>query len=106
MTLGTNGIHRCAIEPIERRMEHSNEFFSAACKLHQFKNDNVFIMCSSGVSRGPTLAALYLALFKRVRNWQYPSEVCQNVEASVSTAHANEKLVNRVLLENQTFHQE
>jgi protein-tyrosine phosphatase len=32
----------------------------------------VYVHCTSGVSRGPSLVLVYLCLYKRVKQWQNP----------------------------------
>jgi protein-tyrosine phosphatase len=34
------------------------------------KNLKVFVNCKSGISRAPTVVLTYLALYKRVNDWQ------------------------------------
>ena len=73
--------------------EYSFDLFRIAQKVHQIvdiERQMLFIHCSSGVTRAPTLALLYLCLFKKIEHWKNPhgslsylkgccKEICPNM---------------------------
>lgn len=52
--------------------DYCYELFQAAKELNKivFTNSNIYMHCSSGLTRGPTLALVFLCLFKRIEQWK------------------------------------
>lgn len=68
------GIDTALHYPCSNNSSDYNQRLFVACK-HVFnmvnnKNLRVFVHCSSGLIRAPTVVLAYLCMFKRVRNWQ------------------------------------
>ena len=57
--------------------KYAMKTFAATQYLHGMrkKGYKVFIHCSTGVSRAPTVVLAYLTLYKRVNNWNNVDEV-------------------------------
>ena len=51
--------------------QYSKDLFEAMKTLDQLHeaNQKVFIFCSAGVSRSPTLATTYLSMYMKSKNW-------------------------------------
>jgi protein tyrosine phosphatase (PTP) superfamily phosphohydrolase (DUF442 family) len=60
--------------PIKDQLEdgYCFELFSAAKELNRLviPGSHVYLHCSSGVTRSPTLALVFLCMFKRVESWK------------------------------------
>jgi predicted protein tyrosine phosphatase len=63
----------------------------------------VYLHCTSGISRAPAVALVYLCLFKRVKQWQNPHYVAQFVKAFHVNSNPNMRAVNRVVEANMEF---
>ena len=63
----------------------------------------VYIHCTSGISRAPTVVMVYLCLFKRVKQWQNPYYVAQFVKAFHLNSSPNMRAVQRVVEANLEF---
>jgi protein-tyrosine phosphatase len=51
---------------------YAKEIFAATQYLFDMRKNKglkVFINCKTGISRSPTVAMAFLALYKRVKNW-------------------------------------
>ena len=57
--LRVHGVTRGAHCPLDFGMSSGKAFFEAAKTLNQVADQRCFVFCSSGVSRGPTLVALW-----------------------------------------------
>ncbi len=52
---------------------YAKEIFAATQYLYDMRKNKgmkVFINCKTGISRSPTVVLAYLALYKRVNDWQ------------------------------------
>ena len=74
-----NGIHIVESKPIPEfsKTDSLCEYLFDAAKLLQSVlkeryQRNVFIHCSAGMTRAPSVAILYLCLFCKVEFWQQP----------------------------------
>jgi protein-tyrosine phosphatase len=70
----SRGIKKSINFPIDDRVEndYAEQVFTAAQYLNNLiaeKRHSVFIHCTSGLSRAPTVVLTYLCLFKRVKCW-------------------------------------
>jgi protein-tyrosine phosphatase len=53
--------------------EYCDDLFRAALKLYELRDiqgKQVFLNCTAGVSRAPTLILVYMALFIRHESWR------------------------------------
>jgi protein-tyrosine phosphatase len=53
--------------------KYEDKVFTACKHLHDLissKQRRVFIHCSSGLVRSPTVVLAYMCIFKRVKNWR------------------------------------
>jgi len=58
--------------------EYCSDAFDAAVKLNDLVNvqgNNVFLHCTSGISRASTVFLCYLALFPRYENWRKNDDI-------------------------------
>jgi hypothetical protein len=67
------------------------------------QNKKVFIHCSSGLIRTPTIVLTYLCIFKRVKSWQNVSQTRDFVTESCSQSMPNVPLVEQIVAENRKF---
>lgn len=73
----------------------------------QFKDQQIFVHCTAGMTRSPTLVILYLCLFCQVDFWKSPVEVYKFVKEHHSISYPNMKAILRVITRNRTlqYHQ-
>jgi len=57
----------------------------------------VFVNCTAGVSRGPTLMVVYLALFIKHKKWEDIDAIYQTVEDHYRWQDANVKVAKLVI---------
>lgn len=79
------GIQFSINEPVSdvEEDQYCNDLFRAAMTLHDLrdiKQKNVYLNCTAGVSRGPTLMIVYLALFIKHKDWESVEDLYQYVE--------------------------
>jgi predicted protein tyrosine phosphatase len=58
--------------------EYCSDAFNAAVRLNDLVNiqkNNVFLHCTSGISRASTVFLCYLALFPRFDNWRKNNDI-------------------------------
>lgn len=60
----------------------------------------MFLHCTTGTTRGPTLYILYLSLFVRHEKWEDPEELERYVKQHYYLTNANLDMVERVLDEH------
>jgi len=63
--------------------QYCNDLFRAAMQLHDLrdiKQQKVYLNCTAGVSRGPTLFIVYLALFIKHKQWESVENLYQFCE--------------------------
>lgn len=63
----------------------------------------VFLNCTNGVSRAPTLAVLYLTLFVRHEKWDNLEELERYVKRFYPMANANLDIIERIIDEHSEF---
>lgn len=83
-----------------------SNLFNAAQHLNNLVNNqnlNVFIHCSSGVSRAPAVAITYLCLFKKVKCWDNPDDVAHFVKAFNPNICPNMRMVKKCVEANRDF---
>lgn len=86
--------------------QYKQKIYTAAQYLNDLINNKgkkVFIHCTSGIVRAPTVVLLYLCLFKRVYNWQNPKIVSDSLVESHNDAVPQLHLVEEILRDNFDF---
>lgn len=104
----SNGIQFCLNEPVSDvdENQYCNDLFRAALQLHDLrdiKGQQVYLNCTAGVSRGPTLMIVYLALFIKHKEWQNVEELYQYIENQYRWQDANLKIAAMVIERNKDF---
>lgn len=62
------------------------------------KKRYVFLNCTTGISRGPTLLMCYLALFKRNQGWKNVEELSKFIKDNYNqSAKPNIRVVKKVI---------
>lgn len=93
--------------PIEEVSQNYHvKMFEVAQRLQDLvenKGRTVFIHCTSGVSRGPTVALLHQCLYKKVNTWESVSKTSDYIKNSHHLAHPNIKVVTKIIRDNQEF---
>jgi protein tyrosine phosphatase len=73
-------------EPIndDQTPQYADGLFKGAVRLNQlkkqYKDDEIFVHCTAGVSRGPTLMIVYMALFIKDRRWRSVEDLYDYLE--------------------------
>lgn len=102
------GINSIIHDPVCDNMEaeYCDDLFRAAIKLYELnviQGKKVFLNCTAGVSRGPTLLIIYLALFIRHPSWRNIEELYNYVEEQYEWQDANMKIAALVIHKNKDF---
>lgn len=85
---------------------YSSDIIQAAQYLNDMinnKNLNVYIYCSSGISRAPTVILAYLTLFKKAQCWQYIPLVESLIISHYPCCSPNVKIVQGLVEQNLEF---
>jgi len=80
--------------------EYAIHLFNAAQLLHNLKDiekHKVFLHCSAGISRGPTLLIVYLALYLKLNISENLQQVRDFVESEYIWEDANLKMAKLVV---------
>ena len=88
---------------------YSSDIIQAAQYLNDMinnKNLNVYIYCSSGISRAPTVILAYLTLFKKAQCWQYIPLVESLIISHYPCCSPNVKIVQGLVEQNLEFQKE
>jgi len=86
--------------------DYKDKVFMAAQYLHGLidkQDKKVFIHCSSGLNRTPTIVLTYLCIFKRVKSWKNVPLTRDFVVESCSKSVPNVPLVEQIIAENKDF---
>lgn len=102
------GISLVVNEPVcdDYEASYANDLFRAALVLHDLrdvKGHKVYLNCTAGVSRGPTLMVVYLALFIKHKKWEDIDQLYQFVEDHYRWQDANVKMAKLVVDQNKDF---
>ena len=102
------GINTIVHDPVSDNLEaeYCDDLFRAALKLYELnvvQGKQVFLNCTAGVSRAPTLMIIYLALFIRHPAWRSVEELYQWVEDQYEWQDANLKIAALVIHKNKDF---
>lgn len=74
----------------------AKEVFAASQYLYDMRNNKglkVFVNCKTGISRSPTVVMTYLALYKRVNDWQNLDAINILIKSNFKLAFGNSNLV-------------
>jgi hypothetical protein len=86
--------------------EYMEQLFEASKHLFDLidrKQEQVFMHCSAGASRGPTLAMVYLAIFLKHKYWNNIPELQKWIKANYYMSLANIDIVLKVIERNREF---
>lgn len=86
--------------------EYIENLFQASQHLHDLidiKGHHVFVHCSSGVSRAPTLVLVYLALFLQHKHWDNLTELHNFVLEYYHVSMANLIIAQKCIEVNREF---
>ena len=89
--------------------EYCFDLFRIAQKIHHIvdvERQSLLIHCSSGITRSPTLALVYLCLFKKIEHWKNPHGSFSYLKDSCKEICPNMKAVERTLKHNHGFQQQ
>ena len=97
--------HRFPLEDSNESQLVSNLFVATQFlnSMLNHEGKSVLIHCNSGLSRSPTVINAYLCLFKRVKQWAYPSNVAQYLKTNYPQAMPNVRVVNELINANLEF---
>lgn len=101
----SNGITTFKSRPVSDQEpdDYAKDLYEAACVLDELvnkKGQKVFLHCTTGTTRGPTLVILYLSLFVRHEKWEDPEELERYLKSIYYLTNANLDMVERVLDEH------
>mmetsp|Transcript_5298 Transcript_5298/g.8928 ORF Transcript_5298/g.8928 Transcript_5298/m.8928 type:complete len:295 (+) Transcript_5298:843-1727(+) len=89
-----------------REEEYIDQLFQACMHLHDMidvKGHHVYLHCSTGVSRAPTLALVYLALFLKHKHWNNLGELQRYIRHIYYPSMANLKIAQMVIDKHRDF---
>ena len=107
----TMGIHRVANVQVSDIFEdeYAQQLFEAVQILHKMKDvekHKVFVHCSAGISRGPTLLIVYLSLYLKLNVSENVQQVMDYVESEFIWEDANLKVAKYVVDTHPEIQQE
>lgn len=70
---------------------------------HILKGQKLFVHCTTGVSRGPTLILVYLALFCKFEYWQDLLKIYEFLELEYKWQDANIHIADLTVEKYKTF---
>lgn len=79
-----------------RDRDYSSKIFEACQIIHDtitLKKENIFIYDTSGISRSSTIAAAYLALFKKVSFWPNLSKIDEHLKSCHQFSFPNIRVI-------------
>ena len=105
------GIHRVANVQVSDIFEdeYAQQLFEAVQILHKMKDvekHKVFVHCSAGISRGPTLLIVYLSLYLKLNVSENVQQVMDYVESEFIWEDANLKVAKYVVDTHPEIQQE
>mmetsp|Transcript_16995 Transcript_16995/g.26196 ORF Transcript_16995/g.26196 Transcript_16995/m.26196 type:complete len:427 (-) Transcript_16995:1239-2519(-) len=102
MTLAKN----LQINEIDDEQDQARNVFQASQYLNDMinnKDHRVYVYCTSGITRAPTVVAAYLALYKKVKCWEYPQLIESIIQSYCPEAFPNFALLNKTIALNKDF---
>jgi protein-tyrosine phosphatase len=84
--------------------QYAEDLFRGVLKLHQLKTQckgEVFMHCTAGVSRSPTLLLVYLALYIKHKEWRSIHNLYDFLESEYRFQDANKLIAQRVIESKQ-----
>jgi protein-tyrosine phosphatase len=104
----SKGIKTAIHLPIEEHNEKELKMkvFAASQYLNDMVNNKghrVYIHCSAGITRAPTVVLLYLCLFKRHKSWRDIDQVDQYLSSHYVVSYPNRQLVSQIIKDNHEF---
>ena len=69
----------------------------------QLNKQKVFVNCTAGMTRSPSLVILYLCLYCQVDFWKSPVDVYQLVKKHHPISYPNMKSIIRIISRNRTL---
>jgi protein-tyrosine phosphatase len=96
-------IHEPTLDDFED--QYARELFRSACTLNDLikQGHRVFMNCTAGVSRAPTVMLVYLALFIRHEKWEDIEALYQYIEFHYRWQDANMKIAKLVIEQHKEF---
>ena len=64
---------------------------------------NVYVHCTSGISRSPAAVVAYMCLFKRIKCWEGYEDVAHFVKAFNPKIHPNMRIIRKCIQANEDF---
>ena len=77
-----------------------DDLLRVVVRLHEKKTEHkgeIFIHCSSGVSRSPTLLLVYLALYIKHKHWRSVEDLYDFLESEYRYQDANKVIAYQVI---------
>jgi hypothetical protein len=104
----SRGIHTAINEQTcdDYEEQYARDLFRSAVTLNELRNvqnHKVFVNCTAGVSRGPTLMLVYLALFIRHEKWEDIEALYEFVEFHYRWQDANMEIAKHVVEHHKDF---
>lgn len=64
---------------------------------------NVYVHCTSGLSRSPAVVLTYLCLFKKIKCWQTPEEALKYIRTFNPQFNPNMRIIKKCIAANKEF---
>ena len=102
------GIDRVVSFPIpdHDEEEYMDKLFIAAQHINDLINEQghtVYLHDTSGLTRAPTLALIYLCLFVKIRTYENLPEACALLKQYHSVSTPNLNIIKKVIKKNKAF---
>ena len=104
------GIHCVENSPIPEfnQIDNLTDKLLEAAKVldtmrQQLDKQKIFIHCTAGMTRSPSLVILYLCLYCQVEFWKSPVDVYQLVKKHHPVSYPNMKSIVRIIGRNRTL---
>ena len=106
---GKHGIYSVKNLPIpefNRLSQLCNLLFDACKYLDEIlmTHRKVYVHCTSGMTRAPTLVILYLCLYCKVQSWNDPISTYKFFKRNRDVCFPNMRAVFKTLIKNRQFH--
>lgn len=84
----------------EKASNYEKQLFNGALVIDEtinMKKMNIYVYCSSGLTRSPTLILAYLCLFKKIDTWESVPKTIEYMKTHMSMACPNGKHVEKLI---------